>query len=283
MTWPGIITIALLTMSPFPATYLSSRWQVRDIDQKLREATQKAVRRGFLKLALANAATVGVMTIWLALDWNNKHSYVGLVCFHIVWWPFAVPVLRELESALSGAHIHSGSIRAASLKPRTVSDYLPWWWTWAFAAALVILPSISFVRLAASGQTEARLLFGFLFMTITGISCIASFPLHCRRFLERPYPSLHGNATQLADEIETQRREWLRIWFGLHLALSNVLMIGGLLFVEVARGTISEETAGVVGGSLGTVAGITGGVFGVWFSRRAQARKRLLNRQQNTG
>lgn len=288
MYWLGLIVMGLLTMSPFPMAYLSYRWYLHNVNQNVRDAAREAVGRGFVKLALVNAAAVGVMAMWLAVDWDaiaaGKHSHVGLlsfICFHVVWWLFAAPVLRELERTLGVQDAEAGRYRAATLRPRTISDYLPSWWTWAVAAALVTIPSITLSRLAGYTHTEVRFLFGALFLTAAGVFCLLGFPVYSRRFLEANALSLgQARAIQFADEIEMQRKEWLRVWFAIHFGLSNVLMFGGLLFVEVARGTISESTAGVVGGCLGTTVGIAGGVLGVWFGRRAHVRKRLLNRPQ---
>jgi hypothetical protein len=297
MNWTGIGMIAFMSLSPFPFALLSYLWQIRNLTPEQRARVRAAVRPGLVRLGIVNAVVVAGIVVWLILDWDafvlGRRSQYGLLVslgsFHGLWWPFAAPVLHKLDRVLRACGAlpeleAPGRYRFASLTPRTVSSYLPVWWVWVLVASLFTIPVITLARLVLVPHVEARLVFGALFMTATGMIALIGFPFFCRLFLfmRPPISSFHGveQTAEMRHAMDAERRRWVRLWFGTQLASANIFMIGGLLFAEVARGAIRETTAGLIGGGLGAALGIAGGIIGAWFGHRLSERLRALNNRQ---
>lgn len=253
-------------------------WQRRllsGVDEPTRRAIADTLRTRWRVFYVA----YGILC-WLSLDWtaiqsNQRGGWVTSVAlgvFHGVWWPFAMPIFQALDRALReyGVTTHgisSNPVRMATLKPRRVSEYLPEWGGACEIAVLLVSATVLVTRVLTAGSIEPRLALGGAMFAATGLITIVAYAFWIRMETQQSYAAFSETATE--DEIENLRRFRVRMVFAGQLLMACTFFIAAGLFIEVARGTIAEPTAGVIGGVLGSAVGIAGGIAGTMAGLRA--------------
>jgi hypothetical protein len=262
-----------------PAAWLVQRNMLRGLDEPTRRAVTQDLRRYWIRLVIAQMALVIVAISWLlysggALEFGVQTATGGIAFygFHAIWWPFVFPFMLRLDKSMRahGVVVSSaqpGPVRRASLRARKVSEYLPSWSTPLEVALVVIgITTVAVRALTAPGLNTALLWSAGMF-ALWAVVFVVGYAFWIRMEVQQSYSWLAGNSTE--EEIEAHRRFRVRGIFALQIAAAATFFAASALVIEVARGTISGSTVGLIGGIAGTVIGLGGGVFGTIASLRA--------------
>ena len=258
-------------------------WQRRmlsGVDEPTRRAIANTLHTRWILFYVVYAVAFGGILCWLALDWtairtNQRGGWVtgvALGVFHGVWWPFVMPIFQDLDRALRqhGVTAHGGPsspVRVATLKPRRMIEYLPGWAGACEIAVLLVSATVLATRVITAGSIEPRLAMGAAVFAMTGFITIVAYAFWIRMETQQSYAAFSETATE--EEIESLRRFRVRMVFAGQLLMACTFFIAAGLFIEVARGTIAEPTAGLIGGALGSAVGIAGGIAGTMAGLRA--------------
>jgi len=258
-------------------------WQRRllsGVDEPTRRAIADTLRARWWIFYVVYAAAFGGVLCWLAFDWtaivsNQRHGWipgVALGVFHGVWWPFAMPIFHALDRALREHGVTTegtptSPVRTATLKPRRVFEYLPSWSGVSELALLLVGATVLLTRVLTAEIIEPRLAMGAALFAMTGLITIVAYAFWIRMETQQSYSTFSESATE--EELESLRRFRIRLVFAGQLLMAGAFLVAAGLFIEVARGTIAEPTAGVIGGVLGSAVGIAGGIAGTMAGLRA--------------
>ena len=274
----------LMVAPPFPLAWTIVRFMTRRLEDTQRKTVLGDIRPAMVRLAAVNAAVVAAFVIWFVLDWaaissGQRRSIMFPVVFgsfHGIWWPFVMPVLRGIETAMEKRGItdskpHTGTVRVAGLTPRRIRDYLPSWSRF-LTPALGLLGIVAVaIRLAQYPPTEPRVLMGAGLFAAFAVAFLVFYQLWIRWEVDTSYGV--GQPGETASEYEKQaeglRRFRIRGIFWFQILMAAIFFGCALLFVEVSRGALAEPTAGIIGGILGATVGCLGGVFGTIAGIRA--------------
>jgi hypothetical protein len=266
----------------------------RSLSPEQRESVARAVKPALMRLAIANitvALLLGIFIIYWVAAAPGRHwvmAPAGLLTFHGLWWPFVLPVLRELDRAQRAcgaipAHGEAPRFRKASLARRTLSEYLPAWWILAQASVLVVLPTFLAVRVMGAESVGVHQWVSILVNAGMAIVTMLTFPWWYHFFTNKlPQPKADVVDDAALDAVQDAfRTHRVRVAFYLQLCVGIGLFLGALVAVEVARDTISGPMAGRIGGLIGTTAGIGGAIIGVRSSRKTYDLQREIARTQD--
>ncbi len=214
-----------------------------------------------------------------------------IALFHFLWWPIAMPAIRlaspgRKTGSTSGGgsvappagHAPVGAVRQASLRPRRVSDDLgPMMRLMPFGIAGLGLGVTLWRGLGIPAESSYPL--GSLVFTMGAMIVLVAYGLWIRLEVEAPQP-LQGSGEdlrRLENALERQRRFRVRGVFVVQQLFVAVMFGSGVLWIEVARGTVDESIVGVVGAIGGSFVGLVGATFGVAGSMRAQEVQSVRN------
>jgi hypothetical protein len=262
-----------------PAAWLLQWHMLRGVDEPTRSALAQDLRGYWIRLLVAQAVLVIVAISWLlhtggALELGVQTASGGIAFygFHAIWWPFAFPLMLRLDKSLRAHGVlaspaQTGPVRTASLRARTVSEYLPNWSTPLEVALVVVAITFIGIRAFTAPNLNPTLLASAALFAFCAVVFVVAYAYWIRTELEQSYSWLHETATE--QEIESHRRFRVRVIFYLLIAAATTFFAVSVMVVEVARSTISGATAGLIGGIAGTVLGLGGGIFGTIASFRA--------------
>ncbi len=200
---------------------------------------------------------------------------IAIFVFHVIWWPFVVPIFRLMEHELQSRgiernHRATGSTRTASLKPRTAQDYLPAW-----MQPVSVLVGVAGVggliwQLVVHPPEQIRTMLLAGTFALSGLFLLIAWGWWIRRELSVSYVA-DGPAETAPNQIEAI--EALRTFrvrgLGLLQIIGTATFFGfAMAVIETEYGTLSERTLGIYGGIVGTLVGVAGGVFGTIASIR---------------
>lgn len=289
----------LIVMIPLPLAglALAAPLVLRQLEPERQAEVRGAVRRGLVRMTLATIAVAAVAAAWYALDREaiaagartGALSGVAFGVFHLLWWPFAMPVLTALDRvnrdrANRGRRAPAPrppEVRVASLKPRRVDTFLP-------RSARLLPPLLGLAAPAAlawrfvavgagSGAIAAALAFA-----AGGYAFLISYGFWARREVAVPQDlaEMEARADEYEKEIDRLRRFRVRGIYALQVTASAVFFGCATVTVDVSAGRLDGRTLGLVGGILGGAVGVAGGVFGtlasVYAFRLARLKRELL-------
>ena len=235
---------------------------------------------GFQRLlAVTVLSCLGFLALWSVVPPhvvppNVLALLVTLSGFHALWWGMAMPLVRAQNASLKAAvpQAPPDGRRAASLRPRQASDYLP--------ACLLPLPWVialigcavlawrSFVTTVPPTAAAGVAVF---VLCAVGELVLYRWWLHAE--VKAPQALRNGGSAQFEREWESLRGFRVRAVFMMHCLMPAVFITFGVLLLEVVRGTISGSAVGLAGGIVGLVVGLAGGALGVL----ADIRRRRLD------
>ncbi|MCL4693092.1 MAG: hypothetical protein KJ060_11355, partial [Candidatus Hydrogenedentes bacterium] len=217
---------------------------------------------------------------WTALHpeviWNFQiqasSGRIGFYAFHGLWWPFVFPLILRLDKSLRAHGVlagptQPGPVRRASLRARKVSEYLPSWSTPLEVAIVIIGITVVAARAVSAPDLSPALLWSAGMFAFWAVVFVVGYAFWIRMEVQQSYTWFAANATE--EELEAHRRFRVRSIFALQIAGAATFFAASAMVVEVARGSISGSTVGLIGGIAGAVLGIGGGVFGTIASLRA--------------
>lgn len=217
-----------------------------------------------------------------AIAWSNgsreivAHAgQISIFAFHVIWWPFVVPIFRMMERELQSRGIERqyramGPTRTASLKPRTAQDYLPGWMQPVSIVIGVagVIGLISQLLVHPPEQIRTMMMAGTF--AISALLVWSLWEWWIRRELSVSYiaDSPAETASGQIEAIEALRTFRLR-GIGAFQIIGTATFFGfAIAIIEAEHGTLSERTLGIYGGIVGTVVGLAGGVFGIFAAIR---------------
>jgi hypothetical protein len=268
--------VLLMVGTPFPAASAYVRFAVSSHDSEARKAVLERVRPGLMRLAVVWAVVVAGFFAWFALDWtaiasgarSNLPWTLSMGAFHVLWWPFAMPVLRRLDTRTPDAGDHDGMVaqpvRVAALKPRRVTEYLSRGQRLLPIALAIAAPPALFIRAWHYPPLEGRPVWGACIFGAAGFTFLISYAVWIRFEVRASYGPIGQDEAEeeVLRETERLRRFRLQAIFWLQVLGAAAFFAGAALVLEVGRGTIQESTAGLIGGLGGTAVGCVGGLFG---------------------
>ncbi|GMW03291.1 MAG: hypothetical protein AMXMBFR84_44250 [Candidatus Hydrogenedentota bacterium] len=283
---------ALLVGIQLPFIYAWRKWMLRGVDFDRRAQVIAAVRTRMIRLQVAWSMAVAGYLSWQLFHWVNwdaQHQLwvrsmpLDTAVAHLVFWPFAMPVIMGTMKALRKVGVLPeeyvpGPVRTASLKPRTLNQYLP---LWIRATTLVILGfmgALALSRLALDPPEEFRL--QVMAITMLGSAAVIMLGIHFvlpRMELAQSYPPGGEAYTKAADALRAFR---IRSMYLLGAFATAAFILFAALEPEIARGTISEPKLGLVGGSAGGLIGLAGAAVGTLCSLKAY-RLEVLRRKDS--
>ncbi len=283
MIVPILFTIAMVG-SHLPVALLWNHFILRDVDPARAAAAREAIRPQMIRLWVVWVCAVVGFAAWYALDWEaiaggareTNPNKIAMVAFHVIWWPFVMPVSRKLEQTLKELGVvrgieAGGPVRTASLQPRLVREYLPNWARVLPTMLGVTGVALIAVRLLQYPPTEARFYIGVGVFSLSGLALLVFYGFWIRREVEQSYPAAgQESATpEYQAAVEDLRTFRIRAVFWFQVLGAAVFFCAALLFLEVSRGAIQDSTAGIVGGGAGAALGCLGGVVGMVAGIRA--------------
>jgi hypothetical protein len=255
-------------------------WTLKDLRDEDHDAVLAALQPKLrllliIWLAVVIAAAGALLVSRGSADVLRFIGFSSIMGFHLIWWPFVVPVFRRMESELKRRGLQrsaqaAGPVRTAQLRPRRASEYLSPWMN-AFPVGITVAGVATLTwRLALYPPAEMRI---WVLSTVFGTSAVvfwATWSAWVRKEIAMSYPV--DEAGELAEAqiaaLESLRRFRVLGIYWLQIAASAFFFAAAILCVEVGRGAISEVAVGVFGGVAGSVLGIAGGVFGTIASIR---------------
>lgn len=287
MLWYLLWAIIPLACLAFAAPLL-----FRALEPERQAEVRGTVRRGFIRMGLATLAVVAAGVAWYlldreAIDAGQRKSLLSplvFAVFHLLWWPFAMPVITALDRANRDRPEtpgRSGEVRVASLRPRLVSSYLS-----SFARALPPLlglaaPAVLVWRSLAVDAGGGVIAFASVF-ALGGYSFLITYGFWARREVTGPQQlaDLGDGSERYEREVERLRRFRVRGVYAMQVSAAAVFFGCAALSIDASAGRIDGRVLGLVGGILGSAIGVAGGVFGtlasVYAFRLARLKRDLL-------
>ncbi|GMV94059.1 MAG: hypothetical protein AMXMBFR82_38370 [Candidatus Hydrogenedentota bacterium] len=263
-----------------PAAWWWQRRMLGGVDAATRDAVQHDLRGYWVRLILAQAVVILGIGVWIALHpeiiWNFQiqasSGRIGFYAFHGLWWPFVFPLILRLDKSLRAHGVltgptQPGPVRTASLRARKVSEYLPSWSTPLEVAIVIIGMTVVAARAITAPDPNPALLWSAGMFAFWAVVFVVGYAFWIRTEVQQSYSWLAETATE--EEIEAHRRFRVRGIFAMQIAGAATFFAASAMVIEVARGTISGSTVGLIGGIGGAVLGIGGGVLGTLASLRA--------------
>jgi hypothetical protein len=271
--------VALLLVH-VPVTWWWQRRMFRGVDEPTRQSISHDIRGHWIRLLAAQTLILICAGAWLVLspeavrNSQLQSGSIGMatIGFHIIWWPFVFPLALRLDKSLRAHGVlaplaQPGPVRTASLRARQVSEYLPAWSTPLEVALVVIGLTAVGARALTAPDLHTPLLWSAGMFAFFAVAFVIGYAFWIRFEVQQSYSPLQETATD--DDIEAHRRFRIRAIYFLQIAAATTFFAVAAIVVEVARGTLSGPTAGLIGGTAGAVLGIGGGIFGTVASVRA--------------
>lgn len=235
-----------------------------------------------VRLLVAWGAVFVAFSVWALLDWSawvegRRRGILSLGMlfgFHLLWWPFSMPLIVRHQRLARGLGElsslgHDRPVRHARLVRRSVRNDLP--------PALLRLPGILcgigvlgfLIRLFTLGNLDLSVGAPVGFVG-AGLLVSLVHALWIRKEIEAP-EALTGQgdaADEYAREVESLRRFRLRGISWLQAAMSLLFFTVAFLELEVAAGNLPAGVRGLVGGLGGSLVGLLGGGFGMFAGLR---------------
>jgi hypothetical protein len=262
----------------FGIHYPVARWYVARVLSELDSEVARGVRTALalrmrVLFSIWSISCAGSLAVLAAFGFSERVtgtvSGAAIIGFHLIWWPFVVPVFRRLELELKSRGVErsretAGPTRTATLAPRVVGSYLnPWM---RLLPVFVAAGGVSAVtwRTAMYPPSEPRFWFMVLTFAASALFFWIAWSIWVRKEISASYP-VDGPAKSAPDRIaaaESMRRFRVLGIYWFQVAASVFFFAAAVLCIEVDRGAIAESTVGIFGGVGGTLLGVAGGVFG---------------------
>lgn len=262
-----------------PAAWWWQRRMLRGVDAATRESVRRDVRGYWVRLIAAQTVVLLGAVVWAVMHADGFRNFqiqassgrIGFYAFHGLWWPFVFPLALRLDKSLRARGVFAGStqlgpVRTASLKARKVSEYLPSWSTPLEVAMVVIGITVVAARSLTAPDLNPALLWSAGMFAFWAVVFVVGYAFWIRMEVQQSYSWLAETATE--EELEAHRRFRVRGIFALQIAGALTFFAASAMVIEVARGSISGSTVGLIGGIAGAVLGLGGGVFGTIASLR---------------
>ena len=183
----------------YPVAWLYTHWTLKGLPETERLDIMRSVRsrlRLLLVIWIVVLSTVGVALLVSSSLERALYviSYSTIVGFHLIWWPFVVPVFRAVEKELKNRGIERTSenvapVRTAQLRPRRASDYLAPWMTYLPIAVVISGLGVVAWRLATYSPGEARVWILSITFAVSGLLFWILWSLWVRREIAVSYPA----------------------------------------------------------------------------------------------
>lgn len=277
MTWRVYFDIPFVLMMIGPIALIVHYWvsrQLRGVDADRAASVRDALRAKMRRLDIVWLGALAFGLVWGVLTMLGREPFgaevnvpvlLGVVGFHAIWWPLAMPILRQLDTLLEEADVleplqPNTPTRSARLQVRHVSDYLP-----GFAIPMAIAlglfgPLALAVWILSQPLNEPR----FLAMTLTFagagvLTLLLMFPL-LRTCISARVVLAPGQDPAEADRLRRYRVRW---GYGSGVGVSMIMMATAAVTVLVDRGLVAERAFAIVGGTTGCLFGLLGGFIGI--------------------
>jgi len=275
--------LLLVVATPYPVIRYYEWRALRPHGPAAAGAIRGALRPYMQRLWWAWLVAVVISTGVTAVLGISSDTYLTLFgvafgSFHLVWWPFAVPVINRLNTELemrglqrSGRRLPAA--RTASLTPRRVSSYLP---PWALAAPwlLAILATAYLLWGAASTPPpDPRDWAWFVIFMVIPWCVLVLDSWWMRSEVAQSYP-LHGSewtADARMRDVESMRRFRVRGIYALMLIMLVAMFYNARLSLDLVQEPDSINAGYDFAGAaivLGVFAGLFGAAFGIEASFR---------------
>lgn len=272
--------LVLMLCVHVPAAWWWQRRMLRGVDAAPRESVQRDVRGYWVRLIVAQTIVLLGAVVWAVMHPEPFRNFqiqassgrIGFYAFHGLWWPFVFPLILRLDKSLRAHGVlrgptQPGPVRTASLRARKVSEYLPSWSTPLEVALVTIGINNVAARAVTAPDLNPALLWSAGLFAFWAVAFVIGYAFWIRMEVQQSYSWLADNVTE--EEIESHRRFRVRGIFALQIAGALTFFAASAMVIEVARGTLSGSTVGLIGGIAGAVLGIGGGAFGTLASLRA--------------
>jgi hypothetical protein len=261
----AVFVLLIVPILPFSLWYIGRL--LKYVEPKRRNAIRAALRFQTVTMASVSiAACVVAGAAAFGYPGNPRASWVVMVTFHLVWWPFVMPLILRAHRMVTEESVGDDTgVRRASLVPRRFNDYLPaYWQVVAFGTALFGTLGVS-SWIAIHDDIDPRMMGMAVVFALIGMGEWALF-LHLMRKEVTHAPEYAGLS---ADSAEALRAFRVRGFFWMLLAVSICFFGFAIGCVEVGRGSFPEVNLGIAGGVVGTIVGMLGAGFGTACSLKA--------------
>lgn len=297
-----------MTCGPLAMLYMHLRtFERAAADLPRFEETRALLCEGLRRLAIVTLLCLAGLMLTITLlrpqQGGAPHGILvvlEMAVFHVLWWPFAVPVLRQADGMVTwrgaGSRTGDGSrapghesggapsvgdskVRVAGLTPRRVSDDLS-----PVARVLPLLVGVVGVGFVGWRLFQVHETQGFVWQAAMfasgGIFVLLGYALWIRMEVRSPQPLVGSGeiARTYQEALEENRRFRVRAIFALEVLFAAVMFVVAFCTIEAAGGRLSGATIGILGGVGGSVIGILGSAMGIVGSVRMQ-KLRLLREQ----
>ncbi len=259
----------------YPVAVAYVYWTLKGLPDAEKAAVADALKprmRLLLAVWLAVLAASAAALIYTqgSPDVVKSFGFSAIVGFHVIWWPFVVPVFRRAEQVLQSrglerSSVNAAPVRTAALKPRRASDYLTGWMRLLPAELGFFGVLVLWWRLMAHPPTQPRIWFMVITFAGSALFFLIAWSAWVRREVSTSYLA-DGTAEAAPDALksaEALRRFRIYIIHWMQLIGALFFFFAAILCVELDRGAISERTLGIIGGVGGSLIGLAGGVLGM--------------------
>lgn len=289
--WWDVAFVLLMLGWPGPVVLWWKNRQLKDVSEDICARVNQSIRTPMRCFLTAWIVLFLFLLGWTILALFNIHPlgrplnlfWLVFGAFHLLWWPFAMPIMNRLNHRLeeSGAVaplLPTETVRTAPLKPRRLRDYVPPYGFPLVIALVVAGPLMIFCWYLWRSPEESRLTFSIIIFAVSGAGELPLW-LYCMRIsLTERLPT--GDQLD-ASSSEIERTFRIRVMYWAMIGMALILYGAAVMMIEVAHGTLSDQTAGMIGGLTGATAGIVGGCIGTMMSLRAHRLRQ--NRPKDAG
>ena len=215
---------------------------------------------------------------------DNVIKFIGMSAimgFHLIWWPFVVPIFRKMEEELRSRGLerspaNAAPTRTARLQPRRASEYLsPWMRALPVEVGIAGIILVMW-RLLADPPSQVLIWILSVVFSVNAMFFLIVWSFWVRREVSQSYLA-DGPAEDAERQIaaaESVRRFRVGVIYWLQIVATALCFTVAVLAIESDHGAISGKTLAIVGGVGGTIVGVAGGVLGIIASVRQHRAQR---------
>jgi roadblock/LC7 domain-containing protein len=219
--------------------------------------------------------TAGAVILFLALYSYGlaELSRLAWILFFPLWFHCTMPLLQAKDHGWRPA-LGDETSRSASLVRRDIQAHIPTW-AWLLAGAIWLLALVGTIGLFVTQPHGRQFAWVIVFPFMGGAWLLWGRYWASKSALE-PEPIDAGDPPELSRAYADFRRAKMWAWYAMSVMVMLVMTLPAVMMA--LRGTEWLEAAIWVGAGGGSLAGILGGVVGVWADLRRAKLSRLYQR-----
>lgn len=219
--------------------------------------------------------TAGAVIFFLALYSYGpaELSRFAWILFFPLWFQGAMPLLQAKDHGWRPA-LAEKTARSASLVRRDMQAPIPTW-AWLLAGATWLLSLVLIIELLVT-QPHGRLVAWTIVFPFMGGAWLLWGRYWTAKSALEPEPMDAGDSPELSEAYADFRRAKMWAWYVMSVMVMVVMTLPAVMVA--LRGTELLKAAIWVGAGGGSLAGVLGGVVGVWADLRRAKLTRLYQR-----